>query len=108
MKTLEKIKSDRAFEMIRELYYDKLGWCGCGDPAEAMKCVKEYLISISTKNYFHFSGPYLCLAYTLEAVGLTDHGGSIYGCWLTEYGKAILNCLNNIDDLEEVFIESLF
>ena len=32
----------------------------------------------------------LCLAYTLDAAGFTDHGSSISGAWLTDEGKMFL------------------
>ena len=32
----------------------------------------------------------LCLAYTMDAAGFTEHGSSIYSCWLTDDGKYFL------------------
>ena len=91
-------------------YYEKLNWCGCGDPELAQKVVKDYLNIITERDYnkqkelyqekFNCKNVYsnpllLCLAYTLDSVGFTEHGSSVGGAWLTEEGKMFLWLLNN-------------
>lgn len=99
-----------------ELYcyfrYEVLNWCGCGTPEEADKQVIKYLnlIDIPWKNdslpfnekysnskklcqeYFGCETIYdnpllLCLAYTMDAAGFSDHGSGIGGAWITGRGK---------------------
>lgn len=81
-------------------YYEKLNWCGCGDPDRAKKVVRDYLEVVNDKfdsntdfyekfgvKYVYDDKLLLCLAYTLDAAGFTDHGTSISGAWLTNEGK---------------------
>ena len=42
----------------------------------------------------------LCLAYTLDAAGFTDHGSSIGGAWLTDEGKMFLWLLEQNRDID--------
>ncbi len=94
-------------------YYEKLNWCGCGDPNMAKGVIKDYLEVVKAKfdSNADFTGKFgvkfvyddkllLCLAYTLDAAGFTDHGSSISGAWLTDEGKMFLWLLEqnrNID-----------
>ena len=32
----------------------------------------------------------LLVRYVLDAMGLTEHGGSVFGCWLSEEGASLL------------------
>ena len=81
-------------------YYEKLNWCGCGDPDRAKKVVRDYLEVVNDKfdsntdfyekfgvKYVYDDKLLLCLAQTLDAAGFTDHGTSISGAWLTNEGK---------------------
>ena len=43
----------------------------------------------------------LCLAYTLDAAELTEHGSSIGGAWLTEEGRMFLWLLEQNEELKE-------
>jgi hypothetical protein len=105
-------------------YYEKLNWCGCGDPDIAKTAIKDYLQCVydwqndkSADSYindrkrfkerFGVESVYddrllLCLAYELDAARLTDHGSSIGGAWLTEEGKMFLWLLNQNEELQEV------
>ena len=99
-------------------YYEKLKWCGCGCPTLARQTVKDFLaahetfenkITLLLKN-FNVSSVYdnallLCLAYTIDAAGLTEHGSGIGGAWLTEEGKMYLDILNVFEDLEEFDVQ---
>jgi hypothetical protein len=42
------------------------------------------------------------ILYYLDEVEVLEHGGSIGGAWLTEYGEKILECLNACDDLSYI------
>jgi len=87
-------------------YYERLNWCGCGTPEDAREAVCKFLDAHrdydhkkeKLKEYFGVESVYdepllLCLAYTMDAAGFTEHGTSIAGAWLTEDGKDYLYCL---------------
>lgn len=77
-------------------YYEKLGWCGCGCPEDAERCVLNLLSEIKVKTADVYADDLLlCLAYTLDHAGLLEHGTSIGGAWLTEEGKMYLYLLEN-------------
>ena len=115
---IEYIKrQDKEFEqydddltaIIKYYYYEKLGWCGCGTPADALEAVAEYLQSVTLKEIDERNAYYkdhygcdrlwnnkllMCLAYTLDNAGFTDHGSSINWCWLTDDGEYFLWAIN--------------
>lgn len=89
--------------ILKYYYYYKLKWCGCGCPEDAMRTVAKYLKAKSykypendkkMKEFFDGKDEdddlILCLAYTMDAAGFTEHGSSIYSCWLTDDGKYFL------------------
>lgn len=94
-------------------YYEKLHWCGCGDPDAAKEVIRDYLEVVNKKfdsdadfydkfgvKYVYDDKLLLCLAYTLDAAGFTDHGSSIGGAWLTDEGKMFLWLLEQNKDIE--------
>lgn len=103
--------------IIKYYYYEKLGWCGCGCPGEAMRAVAKYLEARSLEypesdkkmnEFFPPSGDdnplVLCLAYTLDAARFTDHGSSVFGCWLTDDGKYFLWAIKEAEKQNELDI----
>ncbi len=38
--------------------------------------------------------------YSLDNIGVLEHGGSIGGAWLTDYGKEVVDSLNKLTDDE--------
>ena len=46
----------------------------------------------------------LCLAYELDRAGFTEHGSSIYSCWLQEDGKYFLWAIQEADRQDELDI----
>ena len=91
-------------------YFYTLGLCGCGNPDE----VHEFLIdcakcfdrgTLSGKDWGEATGvdgiltevlnsPKVAaefIAHFLDQRGLTEHGGSVYGSWLTEDGYDFIN-----------------
>ena len=129
-KVLEHIKKDPNFNdehywlnyepdliaIIKYYYYEKLEWCGCGCPGEAMRQVAMYLEARSLeypandakmKEYFDGGDDnclVLCLAYELDRAGFTEHGSSIYSCWLTDDGKYFLWAIQEADKQDELDI----
>lgn len=83
-------------------YFDQIGLCGCGNPEDVHKflldCLSsgkddsniidykkvEKLVSENTETVAQF------VLHFLDKVSLTEHGGSVYGSWLTERGKQVL------------------
>ena len=106
-------------------YFEKLKFCGCGTPIQAKRCIRDFLIIIndcyendadfnekcrqereSLNKRFGVASIYdnellLCLAYTLDAAGLTEHGSGIGSAWLTKEGKMFLWLLERDEDLCE-------
>ena len=110
-------KHDNGFEqydddllaILKYYYYEKLGWCGCGNPEDAMEAVAEYLQSLTLEKiderHAYYKEHYgcdrlwnnkllMCLAYTVDNAGFTDHGSSINWSWLTDDGKYFLWAIN--------------
>lgn len=117
-------------ELIEEcekfFYYEKLHWCGCGCPDAAKKVVRDFLRIIDViykdetsdwkftyeskkklmKERFNVESVYdnelfLCLAYTMDAAGFTEHGSSIGSAWLSEEGKMFLYLLEQNKELDD-------
>lgn len=106
--------NDLAHQCCEFFYYEILNWCGCGSPEDAQLCIRDYLYSLSdlqTKQehlkqlfgveYVYDNKPLLCLAYMLDALGFTEHGGSVGGAWLTDVGRMFLLCLQNNQELTD-------
>lgn len=95
--------------IIKYYYYHKLQWCGCGMPGEAMRTVAKYLEARNLdypqnkeKLNEYFPGGddnplVLCLAYELDRAEFTEHGTSIYSCWLLDDGKYFLWAIKEAD-----------
>lgn len=114
-------------EDCEEFFYDyKLRWCGCGDPGVAKRAVRDFLAILydfgkdADKNFdtaykrklrnlkerFGVESVYdnellLCLAYTLDAADLAEHGSGISGAWLTREGEMFLWALNQSDMVKD-------
>lgn len=82
-----------------------LDFCGCGDPAASdlfLLSVLESLENIETRMSESVEAPFggnegfmYFVFYTLDKMGLTDHGGCVPG-WLTEKGRDALEMLREI------------
>ena len=91
-------------EKFEDIYYNKLGMCGCGTPEE----VKHFLFSL-LENHRQYKDDEIThevmsenrkkiiktvdadiifeiIFHVFDNVGLLEHGGSIYGSWFTEEG----------------------
>ena len=98
---------------IPEFYRDVLGWCDCGSPEIALTFMRDVLATMAdasdqlgndraweaAKAREHELLPLdsplaLSYRYMLSSLGLTDHGGSVYGSWLTSDGDAALKMLS--------------
>lgn len=102
-------------EALKEYFrYERLKWCGCGIPEIALEQVRKFLDAYKDfdnrrtklKEYFGVEYIYdnpllLCLAYTLDAAELTEHGSSVGGAWLTKDGEDFLYCMETEEQTEE-------
>lgn len=98
---------------LEDFYFRTLKFCGCGNPEDELLLMEKVLGIIDVRSEENrgsgktwdartaelkavFSGNedfmrhYL---YWLDALGLTEHGGSIYGSWLDSDGYVALELL---------------
>lgn len=102
---------------LYKFYFDELGWCGCGDPEGVMAFVGKVLDILNRRsesnsgcNLPYEQSPWkahtdelkdligddekaLMIMYVLDAHDLTEHGGNVMGCWLTDKGKDVLQAI---------------
>jgi len=85
------------------MYYDQIGLCGCGCPEDVHKFLLDCMSS-KNENYPNLidykkvvelikSQPEVVAEFVLHFLdnrGLTEHGSSVYGSWLTERGEQVL------------------
>lgn len=104
-------------EELQEFIDHRLGFCGCGEPEQALKLIKGVLTAIDYSDqlgwpfrakWFNALMPTTAIRMfvlnTLGAAGLTEHGSGIEGAWLTDEGRAFLTGLREhgvyLDDEE--------
>lgn len=77
---------DRELEWQEAILFD--GFCGCGNPEMVLDAMVKFL-SLRRDNFTYLDGSLeqLMLAYWADHRGLTDHGGSVYGAWITDAGR---------------------
>lgn len=104
---------------VQQFYYGALNWCGCGNPDEALGFMRDVLAIMKARSDENCSGSYkgsayeartleldaklgdgmlgLSYLYMIDSYGLTEHGGSIGGSWLTGEGERVLAMLQAHD-----------
>jgi hypothetical protein len=84
-------------------WFEELKFCGCGDPEGTQDWLQRVLTSlkgspdpwvdwadrVAVLNSDLDAMRYFVL-YVLDAMGLTEHGGSVGGAWLTAKGRKFL------------------
>lgn len=103
-------------ELLQCFAYEILDLCGCGRPEDTWEVIRRVLharliafsdhmsyddicavyndsLGLDFKNNKIDSGIVCFILYILDSKGFTQHGSSIYGCWLTELGKMYLAML---------------
>ena len=114
-------------DFINDFYYEKLNFCGCGSPWDVLYTIKKILNVISQKKDYDYEdywnkfrnslnimidknnfsvneGVFQIILNVLNNCDVLEHGSSIGGSWLTDYGKELLEHLNALsdDDLENI------
>lgn len=83
------------------LWIGILGGCGCGEPDSLAEMAYKLLEHFGTphmeRTFNFYEGDdhltYEVIAHWLAEKEVTEHGGSIYGSWLSEKGKEILKTI---------------
>lgn len=81
------------------------GMCGCGDPVEVLRMVRDELGRLDTRPGDGSRQPapegrdWRLLGYLLDAWGLTEHGTSLAWPWLTDEGRDLLAALHSVGSL---------
>jgi hypothetical protein len=90
-----------------EFIESKVGFCGCGMPGEALEWLVGVLRILSVhpaddswtpawervRPSFTTDGECFAVLYWLDHLGLAEHGGSVYGSYLSDLGERILGDL---------------
>lgn len=101
--------------ILKYYWYEKLNYCGCGCPDDAMRTIANYLevasirdLEASKKKQEEYFGDqkdsdlYLCLMYAMDAAGFTEHGSSVYGAWPEKDGEYFLWAIREADKRDEL------
>ena len=77
---------------------DELGICGCGNPEMVYRLIHAVLKEIleSRVRTDDEVGYYDYIIYQLNEQGFLEHGSSIYGSWVTERGKKLIEALDEM------------
>jgi hypothetical protein len=96
--------------MTEEQFIDwaqSLNFCWDGHPADAIISLRsilqahEHCLNLDEiHKLIPDSGVQMLILYWIDGQGLTEHGGSVFGAWLTDKGLAILNFLKPLSDLD--------
>ena len=82
------------------IYYGRMGLCGCGSPSEISKFLIDCLV-FNENNIIDLEklklkvkeNPDLVaefILHFLNSVDILEHGGSVYGSWITDFGKQVI------------------
>jgi hypothetical protein len=96
------------YESAEDVLGEMIGFCGCGNPFEALKYtatvlqfIKDCRTSDTFKDIFEIfpsEGLGYFVLYTLDHFKLTEHGGSVGGSWLSEKGQMLLDDINELQE----------
>lgn len=80
---------------VEAILFDSV-WCSCGSPEIIVKAMGSYLNLFLETGYTPriYTTEGLLLAYWADACDLTEHGGSVYGAWLSDKGKKWVELYN--------------
>lgn len=96
---------------IADQCFEKLGFCGCGNPEGVLgllyDCLKDIRareaeqnsgLSESMKDRIGSSEMVNWVLYWLDSHDLTEHGGSVSRSWLTKDGEDLLESIEALGD----------
>lgn len=78
---------------------DMLGFCNCANPSFVISQIHDYLKK--RENPVDTSNEELLLAYVCDKAGLTEHGSSVYGAWISEKGRELVKEMENNEFKED-------
>ena len=93
---------DRKHERFEDVVFNDIGLCSCGDPDAVLDMLQEYLeakqewMPYEKQKEFaseHAEDLMLFMMYIMDDKGYTEHGTSVFSCWLTEEGRELLEML---------------
>jgi hypothetical protein len=88
------IRNDVLHEDIDMLLASYMNFCCCGDVEEALNYVMTWLELINNTGYMNIDKQEdWFVIYALDSFGLTEHGTSICGCWLSDKGEELLSLM---------------
>jgi hypothetical protein len=74
------------------------GFCLCGDVIENLTYIKDFLCKVLKKKIAQKNSD-LFMLYWANKVEFLEHGGSVYGSWITDLGKEFIKdaqwCIDN-------------
>lgn len=76
------------------------GLCGCGHSVDIGDDVINIIISLGNKKFQEkaWDDKYEeLILHLLDSKGLTEHGSTVYGSWLTDEGKNILSIIKKYE-----------
>jgi hypothetical protein len=83
--------------------------CGCGQPWKACEFLLDALEHMPAYDHVNWwddipTGMRMFVLYTMDNMGLTEHGGGITGCWLTKTGEEVRDALKRekADEFEKL------
>ena len=96
-------------------------FCGCGYPDEAIAFLREVFNIFEERkldSYFinqdqlkiledkYTRGVITFVLYTIDSSGLTEHGGTVNACWLTDTGKEFVKMFKEFtnEEIEELVL----
>lgn len=96
---------------LYQVFYRDLNLCGCGNPEDAVDLVLDLLKLLPFYEPGHEEQVYALMGHPgavhmvlsqLDRAGLTDHGGSLHGSWITPKGEWLLAALGALEDFDEM------
>lgn len=114
-------EADQWSEQAKDYFYILVTtqfFCGCGSPESALEALHKILRCLplyERDNQEAFEklvpddGVQYFILYVLDEMKLTEHGGSVGGCWLDDRGKDLLGALDrNENNFEDIMDYSIF
>ncbi|MEU9415138.1 hypothetical protein [Streptomyces sp. NPDC048272] len=91
---------------LYKIFYGDLGMCGCGNPDEAYKLIRDLLALTPLYEGSRWQRAeeltgrgatnHIILS-SLERAGLMEHGSSLNGAWLTDKGEWCLAAMRDVE-----------